>query len=212
MRQAMFAAGCFWGVQFYFDQVPGVVSTTVGYSGGHTKNPTYEDVCYQNTGHAEVVLLEYDPQKVVDGAVDASVKYVDNEQQTEPHEGSTVKEVMMPVTKRRTASVRDESGLTGLQSAAFRVLLRQFFYMHDPTQLNRQGPDTGDQYRSAIFTMNDIQTAIAQSVRDELQKESKEKIVTEITRAGEFYAAEEYHQKYTQKTGRGMCHKPYKNM
>lgn len=159
MHQAMFAAGCFWGVQYYFDQVPGVVKTTVGYSGGHTKNPTYDDVCYKDTGHAEVTLVDFDPKKV-----------------------------------------------------NYETLVRQFFYMHDPTQMNRQGPDVGSQYRSAIFTMNQTQQAIAESVRDELQTEYDKPVVTEITSAGEFYEAEEYHQKYTEKTGLGMCHVPFKKM
>lgn len=157
MRQALFAAGCFWGVQYYFDQVPGVVKTTVGFSGGNTKNPTYELVCHDDTGHAEVVLVEYDPKQV-----------------------------------------------------SYETLVRQFFRMHDPTQLNRQGPDVGDQYRSAIFTMDDAQTAIAEHIRDELQQSNKAPIVTVIEWAGEFYEAEDYHQKFAQRTGRGMCHVPYK--
>lgn len=156
MNQAIFAAGCFWGVQYYFDQVPGVVKTTVGYSGGKTRNPTYEQVCYEDTRHAEVVLIDFDPEKV-----------------------------------------------------HYETLVRQFFRMHDPTQLNRQGPDVGDQYRSAIFTMDDSQAAIAENVKDELQETSKEPIVTIIERAGEFYEAEDYHQKYAERTGRGMCHIPY---
>lgn len=156
MQEALFAAGCFWGVQYYFDQIPGVVKTTVGYSGGKTRNPTYEQVCYENTGHAEVVLVEFDPDTV-----------------------------------------------------SYETLVRQFFRMHDPTQLNRQGPDVGDQYRSAIFTMDDSQTAIAEQVKAELQAASKQPIVTQIQRAGEFYEAEDYHQKYTERTGRGMCHIPY---
>lgn len=155
----MFGAGCFWGVQFYFDQVPGVVKTTAGFSGGHTKNPTYQAVCYENTGHAEVVLIDFDPKKV-----------------------------------------------------SFETLVKQFFYMHDPTQLNRQGPDVGDQYRSVIFTMGDTQQAIAETARNELQQENEKPIVTEISAAGEFYEAESYHQKYTERTGHGMCHKPFKQI
>lgn len=156
MEQALFAAGCFWGVQYYFDQVPGVTRSKVGYSGGHTKNPTYEAVCYEGTGHAEAVLIEFDPKEV-----------------------------------------------------SFEVLVRQFFRMHDPTQLNRQGPDVGDQYRSAIFTMNDSQQATAESVRDELQSSYAQPIVTIIEPSKEFYEAEDYHQKYAERTGRGMCHVPY---
>lgn len=155
-EKVMFAAGCFWGVQFYFDQVPGVLKTTVGYSGGHTENPSYEDVCTHTTGHAEVVLVEYDPSKV-----------------------------------------------------SFEVLVKQFFRMHDPTQLNRQGPDIGDNYRSAIFYFNDQQRETAENVLAKLQPKYKNSIVTEISRAGQFYAAEDYHQKYAEKTGRGMCHIPY---
>ncbi len=157
MHQAIFAAGCFWGVQYYFDQVPGVKKTTVGYTGGKTKNPTYEQVCYEDTGHAEAVLVEFDPNEI-----------------------------------------------------HYETLVRQFFRMHDPSQLNRQGPDVGDQYRSAIFTMNDTQTAIAENVRDELQESLKQPIATMIERASEFYTAEDYHQKYTEHTGRGMCHTPYR--
>jgi methionine-S-sulfoxide reductase len=159
MQQVVFAAGCFWGVQYYFDQVPGIKKTTVGYMGGKTKNPTYEQVCYEDTGHAEAVLVEFEPKEV-----------------------------------------------------HFEVLVRQFFRMHDPTQLNRQGPDVGDQYRSAIFTMDDTQTAIAENIRDEVQEDYKEPIVTQIRRAGEFYIAEDYHQKYAERTGRGMCHVAYKEL
>ncbi|MBP7807199.1 peptide-methionine (S)-S-oxide reductase MsrA [Candidatus Saccharibacteria bacterium] len=156
MHQAIFAAGCFWGVQYYFDQVPGVKKTTVGYTGGKTKNPTYEQVCYEGTGHAEAVLVEFEPKEI-----------------------------------------------------HYETLVRQFFRMHDPTQLNRQGPDVGDQYRSAIFTMDDTQTAIAENVRDELEESLKQSIATVIERASEFYTAEDYHQKYAERTGRGMCHTPY---
>lgn len=159
MHQVLFAAGCFWGVQHYFDQVPGVVKTTVGYSGGHTKSPTYDDVCYNNTGHAEVTLVEFDPKV-----------------------------------------------------SSFETLTRQFFYMHDPTQLNKQGADVGDQYRSAIFTMDGTQQMIAENIRHEEQSKYDEPIVTEVRPATEFYEAEEYHQKYTQKTGHGACHKPFKKI
>lgn len=159
MQQAVFAAGCFWGVQYYFDQVPGVVKTTVGYTGGHTKNPTYEDVCYKDTGHAEATLIEFDPKII-----------------------------------------------------RYETLVKQFFYMHDPTQLNRQGPDVGDQYRSAIFYMDGAQQMIAENVRDEVQEELGKQVVTDIKPAGEFYVAEDYHQKYTEKTGYGACHKPFKKM
>lgn len=156
VQRAIFAAGCFWGVQYYFDQVPGVLKTTVGYTGGHTKNPTYDEVCTHTTGHAEAVLLEFDADKV-----------------------------------------------------SYEVLLKQFFHMHDPTQLNRQGPDIGDSYRSAIFTTNDEQYKNALKIKAETQKHIKEKIVTEVSEAGEFYKAEDYHQKFTERTGIGACHIPY---
>lgn len=156
MEQAIFAAGCFWGVQYYFDQVPGVTQTIVGYTGGTTENPTYEAVLTHATGHAEAVWIEYDTDKV-----------------------------------------------------GYETLVRQFFRMHDPTQLDRQGPDVGENYRSAIFYVTDEQKEIAERVRDQLQPNFKGKVVTEITQAGPFYRAEEYHQKYTEKTGRGACHIPY---
>jgi peptide methionine sulfoxide reductase msrA/msrB len=159
MQQAIFAAGCFWGVQYYFDQVPGVVTTTAGYTGGTTDNPTYEEVCTHTTGHAEAVLVEFDESKV-----------------------------------------------------DFEMLTRHFFRMHDPTQLNRQGPDIGDSYRSAIFYVTDEQKAIAEKICDELQKTSKQAIVTQIEAAGPFYQAEEYHQKFAERTGRGMCHIPYEKL
>ncbi len=156
-HKAIFAAGCFWGVQEYFDHERGVVKTLVGYTGGHTKHPTYEEVCSHTTGHAEALLLEFDPGKC-------------------PYE----------------------------------MLVRHFFRMHDPTQLNRQGPDVGDQYRSAIFYFDEAQKAIAERVKQEAQAGFGQPIVTEITPASTFYPAEVYHQKYAQKTGRGMCLVPYK--
>jgi peptide-methionine (S)-S-oxide reductase len=155
-QKIIVGAGCFWGVQFYFDQVPGVVRTVVGYSGGNLKNPTYEQVCNEDTGHAEVVLIEYDSK----------------------------------VLKTKT-------------------LLRHFFRLHNPTELNRQGPDVGTQYRSVIYYNGDEQKMDALSVKDEHQAKYDSPIVTEIKKAKEFYEAEEYHQKYAQKTGRGMCHVEY---
>lgn len=157
--KAIFAAGCFWGVQFYFDQIPGVTETVVGYTGGHTESPTYETVCTHGTGHAEAVELEFDQGQVT-----------------------------------------------------YKTLVKQFFRMHDPTQLNRQGPDIGDQYRSAIFYINKAQKQIAEQVRDELQSDLEKPIVTQIAHAVTFYRAEEYHQKFTDRTGRGMCHIPYKKV
>jgi methionine-S-sulfoxide reductase len=156
MQQAIFAAGCFWGVQFYFDQVPGIIKSTVGYTGGHTEDPTYEQVCSHTTGHAEAMLLEFDPDLV-----------------------------------------------------SYKTLVKHFFRMHDPTQLNRQGPDIGDQYRSAIFYFDEKQKVTAEKVKVEKQKDFDKPIVTEIVVASTFYPAEEYHQKFTEKTGRGMCHVEY---
>lgn len=157
MKQALFAAGCFWGVQYYFDQVPGVVNTTVGYTGGHTENPTYEEVCNHKTGHAEAVLVEFDPKKV-----------------------------------------------------AYETLVKHFFRMHDPTQLNRQGPDVGSNYRSAIFYFDDEQKTASKAILDKIQIKFNHPIVTELAPTGKFYEAEAYHQKYTEKTGLGACHVPYK--
>jgi peptide-methionine (S)-S-oxide reductase len=156
MAKATFAAGCFWGVQFYFDQVPGVTSTVVGYTGGHTEQPTYEEVCTHTTGHAEAVEIEFDPEQVT-----------------------------------------------------YETLLKQFFRMHDPTQLNRQGPDVGDSYRSAIFYHDEAQKEAAERIKTELAGEFEKPIVTEITSAPEFWKAEEYHQEFSEKTGQGVCHIPY---
>ena len=116
MQKAIFAPGCFWGVQYYFDQVPGVITTTVGYTGGHTKNPSYEDVCSHTTGHAEAVLIEFEEDMV-----------------------------------------------------SYETLVKHFFRMHDPTQLNRQGPDVGDSYRSAIFYFDEAQKQIAEHILDKVQ-------------------------------------------
>jgi len=158
-QTAIFAAGCFWGVQYYFDQVPGVLKTTAGYIGGHVDNPSYEAVCTHTTGHAEAVKIIYDPNLI-----------------------------------------------------SYKTLLEQFFRMHDPTQLNRQGPDIGDSYRSAIFYNNDAQKHDAQKMIDELNSSGqfKKPIVTTLEPARTFWLAEDYHQKYTEKTGRGMCHVTYR--
>jgi methionine-S-sulfoxide reductase len=154
---AILAAGCFWGVQYYFDQVPGVLETEAGYTGGHIDKPTYDQVCMHKTGHAEAVKITFDPQKV-----------------------------------------------------SYKTLLIQFFRMHDPTQMNRQGPDIGDNYRSAIFYQNEEQKQQAQKIINELNKSKFEgKIVTSIEPNSTFWPAEDYHQKYTEKTGHGMCHIPY---
>jgi methionine-S-sulfoxide reductase len=154
-HEAIFAAGCFWGVQDYFDQVPGVLETQVGYIGGHVDNPTYEQVCAHRTGHAEATKVIFDPRKV-----------------------------------------------------SYETLLKQFFHMHDPTQLNRQGPDVGDNYRSAVFYLDETQKNAAQKMIDELNRSGdyKKPIVTTLEKAGMWWPAEEYHQKYTQKTGIGACH------
>jgi methionine-S-sulfoxide reductase len=154
---AIFAAGCFWGVQYYFDQVPGVKETIVGYIGGKIDNPSYEQVCTHTTGHAEATKIVYDPKII-----------------------------------------------------SYETLLRQFFRMHDPTQLNRQGPDVGDQYRSAIFYLNEDQKAEAEKIIAELnEKEFNGKIVTSLEKAGTFWEAEDFHQKFTERTGHGMCHIDY---
>jgi peptide-methionine (S)-S-oxide reductase len=149
---AAFAGGCFWGTEDLFRQVPGVTATAVGYSGGHTKNPTYEDVCSHTTGHAETVLVEFDPQQV-----------------------------------------------------SYRKLLDVFFANHDATTLNRQGPDVGDQYRSAVFTFSDAQAASARAVADREQQRLGKKVTTQIAPIGAFYKAEDYHQQYDEKTGTHSC-------
>lgn len=154
--KALIGAGCFWGVQYYFDQVPGVVNTIAGYSGGHTKKPSYEDVCSHATGHAEVILIEFNVEEV-----------------------------------------------------SYKKLLQHFFRIHDPTQLNRQGLDIGDQYRSVIFYYDSEQKDVAEHSKAEVQQQYTGKVVTEISKAKEFYAAEDYHQKYAEKTGRGQCHIAY---
>lgn len=153
MEKATFGAGCFWGIEAAFRKVPGVLSTSVGYAGGSSANPTYEDVCSGETGHAEVVQVEYDPSQV-----------------------------------------------------SYEEILDVFWRIHDPTTLNRQGPDIGTQYRSAIFFHNPEQEAAARTSKERLQSSGrfKKPIVTEITPASEFYRAEEYHQRYFEK--RGLTH------
>jgi peptide-methionine (S)-S-oxide reductase len=153
--KATFGAGCFWGVEAAYRQVPGVTSTTVGYLGGTLKNPTYYDVCSGRTGHAEVVQVEYDPERVT---------YDD--------------------------------------------LLTVFWENHDPTTLNRQGPDVGTQYRSAIFYHDEDQKAAAIASKEERERRGRYRrpIVTEITPATEFYEAEDYHQQYLEKRGLSSCH------
>lgn len=148
--KATFGAGCFWCVEHEFRKIRGVTSTSVGYMGGSLKNPTYEEVCTDNTGHAEVVQVDFDPSVV-----------------------------------------------------SYKDILNVFWRVHDPTTLNRQGPDVGTQYRSVIFCHGGEQEAEAQKSRQEMQDSGlfKKKIVTEILPAPEFYKAEEYHQKYYEKCG-----------
>ena len=153
--KATFGAGCFWGVEAAFRQLPGVLSTSVGYLGGTMKEPTYRDVCSGRTGHAEVVQVTYDPDRIT---------YDD--------------------------------------------LLTVFWDNHNPTTLNRQGPDIGTQYRSAIFYHDDEQKTAAAGSKDERDKSGKfgKPIVTEITPASEYYEAEDYHQQYLEKRGMSSCH------
>ena len=148
--RATFGAGCFWGVEAAFRKIEGVVSTTVGYSGGSSKNPTYKDVCSGRTGHTEVVQVEYDPSKT-----------------------------------------------------SYEELLKVFWGVHDPTQINRQGPDVGTQYRSAIFFYTAEQEAAAKAAKAHLEKSGRYRkpIATAIIPASEFYMAEEYHQQYFEKHG-----------
>jgi peptide-methionine (S)-S-oxide reductase len=155
--KATFGAGCFWGVEAAFQQLPGVTATTVGYEGGDLESPTYEDVCSGRTGHAEVVQVEYDPLQV-------------------PYE----------------------------------TLLDTFWEIHNPTTLNRQGPDIGSQYRSVIFFHNHEQEAAALDSKQRLEASGRyaRPIVTQIMPTVEFWRAEEYHQQYLQKRGQASCHLP----
>ncbi len=152
---ATFAAGCFWGIEETFSQVPGVIATRVGYMGGHTENPSYPQVCTDQTGHAEVVQVTYDPAML-----------------------------------------------------SYEKLLEVFWHSHNPTLVNRQGPDVGSQYRSVIFYYDDEQKNSAEQSKATLTAENKyaKPIATEIIPAATFYPAEEYHQKYLQKKGLSSCH------
>lgn len=156
LEKAVFAAGCFWGVEEAFRNIKGVVSTKAGYTGGSMKDPAYKDVCADKTGHAEAVEVEYDPSVV-----------------------------------------------------SYDKLLDAFWEMHDPTTLNRQGPDIGSQYRSVIFYNNENQKNAAIASREKLERSGKYKgkIVTEITPVSQFYPAEDYHQKYYMKRGIRSCHR-----
>lgn len=155
MAIATFAAGCFWGVEEAFRRLEGVTDTAVGYTGGETENPTYEQVCSGRTGHAEAVRVEYDPDRII-----------------------------------------------------YEQLVRVFFENHDPTTRNRQGPDVGTQYRSAIFYHDDAQQQTAEHVRQELEQAGRYRgpIVTELAPARPFYLAEDYHQQYLAKRGMPGCH------
>ncbi|HUS18553.1 MAG TPA: peptide-methionine (S)-S-oxide reductase MsrA [Terriglobales bacterium] len=155
MEKATFGAGCFWGVEASFRELPGVVDSQVGYLGGTLENPTYKDVCSGSTGHAEVVQVSYDPAQV-----------------------------------------------------SYEQLLDLFWKMHDPTTLNRQGPDVGTQYRSAIFFHTPDQRMAAERSKQEIQASGNfsRPIVTEVTPASTFYPAEDYHQQYLAKRGLRSCH------
>lgn len=150
---AIFAGGCFWGVEYYLQQHAGVLSTDVGYTGGNTKNPSYNDVSHKNTGHAEAVRVIYDPTVI-----------------------------------------------------SYEELAKYFFEIHDPTQKNRQGPDVGYQYRSAIFYENNHQKMVAEKLIEQLKNKGY-KVVTEVVPASKFYMAENYHQDYyMEKNGHPYCH------
>ena len=146
MKKALFGAGCFWGVEEFFRKIQGVKDIRVGYSGGHTKNPSYETVCSGTTEHVEVLELNFDETEI-----------------------------------------------------SYEKLLDHFWKCHDPTTLNRQGPDIGRQYRSAIFYYSDIQKNIAKKSKIKHQPKFNNNIVTEITKADTFYLAEDYHQRFIQK-------------
>jgi len=152
---ATFGAGCFWGIEAAFRRVSGVLDAAVGYSGGRTENPSYQDVCTDTTGHAEVVQVTFDPEKL-----------------------------------------------------SYEQLLDVFWTIHDPTQVNRQGPDYGKQYRTAIFFHSPEQEATAKKSKQALEASGKLRrpVATEITPAGTFWRAEEYHQRYLEKRGAASCH------
>jgi peptide-methionine (S)-S-oxide reductase len=153
LAQATFAAGCFWGVEDFLLAVPGVVDVVSGYTGGTVSHPTYEQVCSGTTGHAEAVLVTFDPAKV-----------------------------------------------------SYEQLLEEFWRHHDPTTPNRQGPDVGTQYRSAVFAHNQEQAQAARRSLEQYQQRFHRPIVTEVVPASTFWPAEAYHQRYVQRTGHGACH------
>ena len=152
MAKATFGAGCFWGVEAEFRKIEDVTSTAVGYSGGHVPNPTYQQVCSDRTGHAEVVQVEFDPGRV-----------------------------------------------------SYEELLDIFWANHDPTQVNRQGPDYGTQYRTVIFAHDEDQEKAASASRNRAQERFRRPIATQIEPAQEFFRAEEYHQRYLEKQGLSSC-------
>ena len=139
IQKALFGAGCFWGVEEHFRIISGIITTEVGYSGGNTKNPTYESVCYQNTNHAEVLQVDFDDEII-----------------------------------------------------SYSTLVNEFWKCHDPTTIDRQGPDIGRQYRSAIYYYDEFQKKIAETSKEKHQTSFNNMIVTEITKADTFYKAEEY--------------------
>jgi peptide-methionine (S)-S-oxide reductase len=151
-EKATFGAGCFWQVEVEYRNTPGVTDVAVGYEGGDLQNPTYEQVCTDRTGHAEVVEVDFDPDEV-------------------PYE----------------------------------QLVERFFELHDPTQVNRQGPDVGSQYRSAIFVHSPEQQQAAEAVKEQAQERFSRPIVTAIEPASQFYRAEDYHQRYLEKRGLATC-------
>jgi peptide-methionine (S)-S-oxide reductase len=155
LQKADFGAGCFWGVEARFQQVPGVAETAVGYEGGKLDNPTYHDVCTDGTGHAEVVQVTFDPSKV-----------------------------------------------------SYQALLDLFFELHDPTQVNRQGPDWGTQYRTVVFFHSPQQESEARATIERLNASGhyRKPIATQVVPAATFWRAEEYHQKYLEKRGAVSCH------
>jgi peptide-methionine (S)-S-oxide reductase len=149
---ATFAAGCFWGVEVEFRNIPGVTSAIVGYTGGHKDQPSYQEVCTGTTGHAEAVEVTFDPERV-----------------------------------------------------SYEQLVDRFWQLHDPTQVNRQGPDFGTQYRTAIFTHSPEQARIAAASKERAQARLSKPIATEITDASTFWPGEEYHQRYLEKRGLATC-------
>jgi peptide-methionine (S)-S-oxide reductase len=151
-QKATFAAGCFWQIEVEFRNTPGVSNAIVGYTGGTTIRPSYEDVCTGRTGHAEAVEVTFDPDEV-----------------------------------------------------SYEELLDKFFEIHDPTQVNRQGPDVGTQYRSAIFFHSPEQEEAAKAAKERIQGERKREIATEIVPAAAFWPAEDYHQRYLEKRGLAVC-------